>query len=397
MPEKRSGEFLRGLAWNIPASIGAPADLAETVLNLGLAGGGYLGHKLGLLGADQLPQLLEGSPGTTKWWAKGTPMEESADPAFVRGQLTGGLAAAAYGMLPQMRMRQGQLNSIIVPQVWQEKYGLPKVGPDGRPLGRLDMEGDKTHLALPRQKSAQDTFSFPTTVQTAHLLKQLSPETLGTPIGDSYVTLSPGGGKLASPTTLGHADITNNEIVIRTVDPRTGRPYSPQELLNVLHHEATHFADMKGGSLGSGSWPGRINPQDPMFVSGLARLRDRYPDLEVEMARILGRDAHTRYMDDAGEIRARVAGGSSPIIAPGDATLRQLLRQESQGRIPSIVATDGIRSFALPASAFGPTGSLELRSTSPTRTEVWHKDGSILGLVKHDHAVGAKAPGGRKP
>src|SRR5574343_2031873 len=112
MPEPRSAEFLRGLAWNIPASIGAPADLAETVLNLGLAGGGYLGHKLGLLRADQLPQLLEGSPGTTKWWAKGTPMEESADPAFVRGQLTGGLAAAAYGMLPQMRMRQGQVNAI---------------------------------------------------------------------------------------------------------------------------------------------------------------------------------------------------------------------------------------------------------------------------------------------
>ena len=112
MPEKRGGEFLRGLAWNVPASIGAPADLAETVLNLGLAGGGYLGHKLGLLGADQLPQLLEGSPGTTKWWAKGTPMAESADPAFVRGQLTGGLAAAAYGMLPQMRMRQGQVNAV---------------------------------------------------------------------------------------------------------------------------------------------------------------------------------------------------------------------------------------------------------------------------------------------
>lgn len=51
----------------VAGTLGAPVDLANAVMNLGRAGVGYGGHKLGLLSDDQLPQL-EGRPvGGSEW------------------------------------------------------------------------------------------------------------------------------------------------------------------------------------------------------------------------------------------------------------------------------------------------------------------------------------------
>lgn len=95
-PTKRKGEAARGLLRALTADlIGGPVDLAEQVVNLGLAGYGAAGHKLGLLRADEMPRLLEGSPGTSDWFAKGTPLEDQGAPAYQMGRI----APAAVGLL----------------------------------------------------------------------------------------------------------------------------------------------------------------------------------------------------------------------------------------------------------------------------------------------------------
>lgn len=95
-------DFLKGLARSLTADlVGGPVDLAETALNLGLAGGGYLGHKLGLLSPDQLPTLLSGSPGTSDWWAKSTPLADPGTGAYSAGRIGGAFLPAALPHLPK--------------------------------------------------------------------------------------------------------------------------------------------------------------------------------------------------------------------------------------------------------------------------------------------------------
>ena len=51
----------------VAGSLGAPVDMATTLTNLLIAGGGYLGHKTGLL--SQPPDLIDSRnvPGSSEW------------------------------------------------------------------------------------------------------------------------------------------------------------------------------------------------------------------------------------------------------------------------------------------------------------------------------------------
>jgi hypothetical protein len=69
--------LLRGGARGLTADVmGGPVDLATAVANLGVAGYGYGAHKLGLI--DSPPDLIDPKtvPGSSDWFAKGTPLEE---------------------------------------------------------------------------------------------------------------------------------------------------------------------------------------------------------------------------------------------------------------------------------------------------------------------------------
>jgi hypothetical protein len=79
MPERRKvgSNLTRGAIRGLTADLlGAPVDLATDVTNLGIAGGGYVGHKLGLLQSP--PDILEKKnvPFSSDWYAKNTPLEE---------------------------------------------------------------------------------------------------------------------------------------------------------------------------------------------------------------------------------------------------------------------------------------------------------------------------------
>ena len=108
--------FLKGLARGLTADVlGAPVDAAQAAINLGLAGYGYIGNKLGLLKPDQMPSLLENSLGTSDWFAKNTFLEDKNEPGYTLGRvstmalpLVGGLASRAK-TAPSVQSQKGAL------------------------------------------------------------------------------------------------------------------------------------------------------------------------------------------------------------------------------------------------------------------------------------------------
>lgn len=92
-------DFLKGIARGLgPDVVGGPVDLAEMVVNLGKAGYGTLGNKLGLLTPEQMPALSQASPGTSEWWAQKVNVPETGSGAYTAGRmapLLGGLARMA--------------------------------------------------------------------------------------------------------------------------------------------------------------------------------------------------------------------------------------------------------------------------------------------------------------
>jgi len=106
--------------------LGAPVDLATGVVNAGLMGGGYLGHQLGALGADQMPQPITNAVGGSEWI--GQKMQDAGLVSENRQPLAeflasmagpGALVKGARGMshaadaLPGMLPSQGSLPSLM--------------------------------------------------------------------------------------------------------------------------------------------------------------------------------------------------------------------------------------------------------------------------------------------
>lgn len=106
-------DLVKGLARGLTADVaGAPVDLMSQIANLGLAAGGYVGHKTGLL-KEPFP-LIQQPIGGSDWFAKNTVLQDPGSAAYTAGRLTGNVAplfpkiAAA---IPQQK--QGQLNTLI--------------------------------------------------------------------------------------------------------------------------------------------------------------------------------------------------------------------------------------------------------------------------------------------
>lgn len=60
-------DLLNGASSGVASNFTGPVDMAESLVNLGRAGYGYLGHKAGVLSVGQMPDMIHGSPGTTEW------------------------------------------------------------------------------------------------------------------------------------------------------------------------------------------------------------------------------------------------------------------------------------------------------------------------------------------
>lgn len=86
---------IRGLTADL---VGGPVDLMQAIVNLGLAGGGFVGHKLGLLRTDQLPDPIEGAVGTSDWWVKNTPLEDDKTGAYTSGRVAANVLPALLSL-----------------------------------------------------------------------------------------------------------------------------------------------------------------------------------------------------------------------------------------------------------------------------------------------------------
>lgn len=91
--------YFNGLARGLgPDMLGAPVDAATQLANLAIAGGGYLGHKAGLL--DTPPELIENAVGGSDWVAGKLGNPDDSSTAYTAGRLTPvvvGLAKPAAG------------------------------------------------------------------------------------------------------------------------------------------------------------------------------------------------------------------------------------------------------------------------------------------------------------
>lgn len=106
-------DFLRGAARGLTADlVGGPVDLATTATNLGIAGTGYLAHKLRLI--KQPPELIDAKnvPFSSDWFAKNTPLQDTGTEGYVRGRLAVAITPAIAGMLRNVRPRHGQTNAL---------------------------------------------------------------------------------------------------------------------------------------------------------------------------------------------------------------------------------------------------------------------------------------------
>lgn len=94
-----ASQLLRGIGRGATADVmGGPMDLATTLTNLLVAGGGYAGHKLGLL--ESPPSLIDPStvPFTSDWLSKGTPLEGQGS-SYDIGRVLPALAGAGMSAL----------------------------------------------------------------------------------------------------------------------------------------------------------------------------------------------------------------------------------------------------------------------------------------------------------
>lgn len=107
-------DALRGVTRGLTADlVGAPVDLAVTGTNLGIAGLGYLAHKLRLI--KQPPELIDPKdvPFSSDWHVKNSPLEDTGTAQYTGGRLAAALTpmfAAAAAKVP--RQRHGQVNAL---------------------------------------------------------------------------------------------------------------------------------------------------------------------------------------------------------------------------------------------------------------------------------------------
>ena len=108
-------DALKGAARGLTADVlGSPVDLATTVANLGVAGAGYLAHKLRLI--KQPPELIDPKnvPFSSDWHVKNSPLEDNGSVGYTSWRIAAALSpmfAAAASKVP--RPRQGQTNALF--------------------------------------------------------------------------------------------------------------------------------------------------------------------------------------------------------------------------------------------------------------------------------------------
>lgn len=112
-------DLARGFARSMTADLlGGFGDTANNIENLGRAGYGYVGSKLGLLSPDELPELRDPKDAflTSDWLAKNTPLEDTGSAEYTTGRLSSLLIPLLGGFAARSKaLKSNQLGGILKP------------------------------------------------------------------------------------------------------------------------------------------------------------------------------------------------------------------------------------------------------------------------------------------
>lgn len=159
MPDvSTAGDYLKGLARAFgPDLVGMPVDAAQEALNLLIAGGGFVGHKLGLL--KQPPDLLHGSPGTSDWWADKVNIPDNGSAAYTAGRLTPlGVAltkAASPAAAEALKKGMANLQAPVAASPGAGQRGAIRVGGDPDLFAHTSITPQKLERALGDRKTLE--------------------------------------------------------------------------------------------------------------------------------------------------------------------------------------------------------------------------------------------------
>jgi hypothetical protein len=107
-------DLFRGMARGITADpMGGPVDLATTIANLGIAGGGYLAHKAGLI--NQPPDLIHKPILGSDWLVDKTPLQDDGSAEYTAGRLTGNILPLIGGLAKSHTPSPGTVNMFLGP------------------------------------------------------------------------------------------------------------------------------------------------------------------------------------------------------------------------------------------------------------------------------------------
>lgn len=303
--------FARGLTADLA---GVAGDTANNMANLLRAGFGYAGHKLGMLKAEDMPELVENkdSPFTSDWLAKNTPLEDTGEAGYTAARIAGGLAPALVGFAkgsagakPTAPGVMDEKGALLVPESFLNQHNLNtasdakiKIG-SGEILRPLDARLD---LAALKNAINQST-EIP--------LEQLYPNLAGKSFMDGENFLA----TPLPPTQGGFYSPLEGKTVVNSA-----RPF--EKIAGTVAHEANHALQSRAGMLDVGSNSRNFTNYDAVNTlrenAEKADASKLFP--EENLSRfydMLERNPHNSYLRSEGETTARVGGGAAELMSQG--------------------------------------------------------------------------------
>ena len=346
-------DILSGLAKSQTTDfLGAPVDLMQSLVNLGLAGGGTAAHKLGLISASQLPKPLEGGVGTSDWWAQkmGNPNSGSGpeDAARIAGGLAnpltagkalGGLASKAM-ILAATGIRDTDKAARLMKTM--EEMGIPFNEANARAFaatGVYHTPGDVPKTIL-SDKGAVYSPPKDVTTDASEVLSHPDLYKQHPKLGTAFVVNDPGLPVDGAFFNAGPRPLTPHVIEM-------GPTSSPETARNILLHELQHGAQAESGFAGRGTNMDVFRKYPSNAANKLGELIRQNNSGEVPLpeAEITALDnfrnrvnadnlqAFTRYQNNPGEQEARFTEKTSNLSQ--EELAQEVLKLLRQGKSPS--------------------------------------------------------------
>lgn len=303
--------FARGLTADLA---GVAGDTANNMANLLRAGFGYAGHKLGMLKAEDMPELVENknSPFTSDWLAKNTPLEDTGEEGYTAARIAGGLAPMLAGFA------KGSLNTKPSAPGAMDERGILLMPESMLSRNGLNTASDAT-LRLPSGTILRPAEARPDLKLLADMKQNPREEHLG----QLY------------PALAGKPDFLEDRIATKGLGLNLGGYHSPLEsksvlnsnkelpfIANTLDHEITHGIQAKAGLFDVGSNTNYF--KDPDRIRALsdgaryAEQQGHFPGENLSaFQRDLRMDPFHSYKNSEGEITARIAGGAGELMSQG--------------------------------------------------------------------------------